>query len=117
MKLFSFYNEYVEKNYIMIPLENVTLCITHKRVCVYDLSEQEFTKNFKNIKSLDLYDLIFNKEYIEAKNNINNTLDIIKDNCEFCDFFVKCPMKRDIERNKGKINNILKEIRELIKNN
>lgn len=117
MKLFNFYNEYVKKNYIIIPIENITLCITHERICVYDLTYNEFKQNFKNIKELDLYELIFGKEFEKQKTYINNTFDITEDNCSLCHFYIDCPMRRDIRENKEKINNMLKEIRELIKNN
>lgn len=117
IKLFNFYNEYIKKNYIIIPLENITLCITHEKICLYDLNYKDFKQNFKNIKELDLYELIFNKEYEKQKKYIYSTFDITKDNCEFCNFYEKCPMKRDVEKNKDKINDILKELRELIKNN
>lgn len=117
MKIFSYHNEYVKKNYIIIPLNNITLCITHERICLYDLSEKEFFQNFSNVKELDLYELIFNKEYIEQKKQINNVSDIFKDNCKLCSFFKKCPMQGEINENKEKINNILKELKKIIKDN
>ena len=117
MKIFNFYNEYVKQNYIIIPLDDITLCINNEKICFFDLSHKEIIKHFQNIKELDLYELIFSKEYTYRKNKINNVLDIIKDNCELCSFYEKCPFKLNIKRNKEKINSILKELRELIKNN
>lgn len=102
--------EYNHSIYIYIN-ENCSILILHDDICFSNVNSYS-----KKSKDIPLYEFLFASKYEEDRNVIKNINDDIRENCKTCNSYYHCKKIEDGLINYQKTNEIIKELKELIKN-
>lgn len=107
IKIYEFYNNlYASIN------KDCAICFLYKDICL----SNSYVHN-KQVKEIPLYEFILASKYKNERNTIKKISNDIRNHCKDCRFYHNCKTIEEGLINYKETNKIIKELKELIKNN